>query len=191
MSTQPEPSVAAARSSRSRSRSRSRSEAETVIEGDSEVATVGVVKRINPSRLSLHLQSETGLEGWTSVFAVPAAEPQQSRLSQHLRSSTGFEGWTIRSRSSLQPAPQPCAPTTPPALLEAVRVERLLGQLEVVQRAYLIRILGPRPVVVPPSEAFVRQLQLWEATTRDYNNLVGVEWAARVNWLEYSDSDLD
>ena len=91
------------------------------------------------------------------------------------------------------PAPQPCAPTTPPALLEAVRAERLLAQLEAVHRAYLVRILGPRPVVVPPpfSEAFVRQLQLWEATTRDYNNLVGVEWAARVNWLEYSDSDLE
>ena len=87
--------------------------------------------------------------------------------------------------------PQPCAPTTPPALLEAVRAERLLEQLEVVHRAYLDRVLGPRPVVVPPSEAFVRQLQDWERITRDYNNLVGVEWAARVNWLEYSDSDLE
>ena len=190
MSTRPEPSVAAARSSRSRSRSRSRSEAETVIEGDSEVATVGVVKRIDPSRLSRHLQSETGFEGWTSVFAVPAAEPQQSRLSQHLRSSTGFEGWTTLWSVT---TPQPCAPRTPPALLEAIRAERLLEQVESVHRAYLVRMLGPRPVVVPPrfSEAFVRQLQLWEETTRDYNNLVGVEWAARVNWLEYSDSDLD
>ena len=190
MSTQPEPSVAAARSSRSRSCKRSRSEAETVIEGDSKVAAVGVVQTVDQSRLSRHLQSETGFEGWTSVFAVPPAEPQQSILSQHLRSSTGFEGWTTLWSVT---TPQPCAPRTPPALLEAIRAERLLEQVESVHRAYLDRMLGPRPVVVPPrfSEAFVRQLQEWEATNRDYNNLVGVEWAARVNWLEYSDSDLE
>ena len=188
MSTQPEPSVAAARSSRSRSCKRSRSEAETVIEGDRKVAAVGVVQTVHQSGLSRHLQSEGGFEGWTLVCPVPPAEPRQSTLERHLRSSTGFEGWTTLWSVT---TPQPCAPTTPPALLEAVRAERLLEQLEVVHRAYLDRVLGPRPVVVPPSEEFVRQLQDWERITRDYNNLVGVEWAARVNWLEYSDSDIE
>ena len=127
----------------------------------------------------------------------------------HLESPTGFEGWTLRFAV---PAPEACAPSTPPALLQAVRAEKLLAQLQEVHQAYLTRKLGPRPVVVAPPQAFLRQLQLLEATAReallpqigqagfesryaraiaDFNVLVGIDWASRIDWLDYSDSDLE
>ena len=161
-------------------------------------ATVCVV---NTANLYASLSALGGLEGWH----------QPSRLAQHLQSPTGFEGWTP---VFAVPASEASAPSTPPALLQAVRAEKLLAQLQVVHKAYLVKKLGPGPVVVVPpwSEAFVRHLQLLEATAREallpqvgqagfearyasaiaeYSNLVGIDWASRIDWLDYTDSDLE
>lgn len=97
-----------------------------------------------------HLASPAGLEGWTPVFTVPAPEVAEV-----------------------------AAPSTPPALLEAVRAEKLLAQLQAVQKAFLESKLGPRrssptgqarfggPVVVAPPAGILYTVQLAESVAAE------------------------